>query len=318
MQKQKQYRINNWAEYNQALINRGSITVWFDEEAIKKWYSSGHVTKKGRPQKYSKIAIQCALTIRAIYHLPFRSAQGFLASLIRLLNLQLEVPNYTTLCRRQNNLGIHLGARSSNEHLHLVIDSSGMKVYGEGEWKVKKHGKSKRRTWRKLHIGINPDNHDIIVAKVTNGHTHDSEPFRAMLEQTDKEIYQATGDGAYDTHRCYQAALDKNAIPNFPPRKNAILHKPIDKAWMLRNHAIMLARRKGLDDWKKETDYHKRSLSETAFFRIKKIFGHHVNARKFEHQITELLLRCNVLNRINVKRQLLFPVVDNYLCRLYP
>jgi len=90
-----------------------------------------------------------------------------------------------------------------------------MKLYGEGEWKVKKHGKSKRRTWRKLHIGINPENHDIIVAEVTNGNTHDSEPFRAMLQQTDGEIYQTTADGAYDTHNCYQATLDKNSIPNF-------------------------------------------------------------------------------------------------------
>jgi hypothetical protein len=299
MQKKKLYRIKNWSEYNQALINRGSITVWFDEEVIKKWYTQDNAIKKGHPQRYSKIAIECALTIRAIYHLPFRSAQGFLASLIELLHLQLDTPNYTTLCRRQKNLRISLSARKSNEHLHLVIDSSGMKVYGEGEWKVKKHGKSKRRTWRKLHIGINPDNHDIIVAKVTNGNIHDSEPFGAMLQQTDRDIYQTTADGAYDTHNCYQATLNKNSIPNFPPRKNAILHKPTDKAWILRNNAIMLVRRKGLDEWKQETNYHKRSLSETAFFRLKKIFGHHVNAKKFENQITELLLRCNILNKIN-------------------
>jgi len=184
MQKKKLYRIKNWSEYNQALINRGSITVWFDEEVIKKWYAQNNSIKKGHPQRYSKIAIECSLTIRAIYHLPFRSAQGFLASLIELLHLQLDTPNYTTLCRRQKNLRISLSARKSNEHLHLVIDSSGMKVYGEGEWKVKKHGKSKRRTWRKLHIGINPDNHDIIVAEVTNGNTHDSESFGAMLQQT--------------------------------------------------------------------------------------------------------------------------------------
>jgi len=299
MCQKKLYCINNWSEYNHALINRGSITVWFDKQAIKKWYTQEHAAQKGHPQKYSKIAIQCALTIRSIYHLPFRGTQGFLASLIKLLHLQLEEPNYTTLCRRQKNLAVNLAVRKSSEHLHLVIDSSGMKVYGEGEWKVKKHGKSKRRTWRKLHIGVDSETHDIVVAEVTNDNIHDSKPFDTMLKQIDKDIHQTTADGAYDTHHCYQAALRKNAIPNFPPRKNAILHKSTDKAWILRNNAIMRIQRKGLKKWQQQTNYHKRSLSETAFFRLKKIFGDHVNAKKFEHQITELLLRCNILNKIN-------------------
>ena len=133
--------------------------------------------------------------------------------MIKLLHLQLEEPNYTTLCRRQKNLAVNLAVRKSSEHLHLVIDSSGMKV--------KKHGKSKRRTWRKLHIGVDSETHDIVVAEVTNDNIHDSKPFDTMLKQIDKDIHQTTADGAYDTHHCYQAALRKNAIPNFPPRKNA-------------------------------------------------------------------------------------------------
>jgi hypothetical protein len=290
------------------LVKRGSLTVWFDEKRVSSWYSTKQTGKKGRPYTYSDIAIQTALTFRILFRLPLRATQGLTESLCELLKLDIHASDYTTLSRRQKKLKVKLSHRKTNEPLHLVIDSSGLKVYGEGEWMVKKHGKSYRRTWRKLHIAVDPKIQDIVAAEVTKGSTHDCTPFDNLLLQVNDIIRQLSADGAYDMHRCYEAAVKLEAIPNFPPRKNALLHKPSDKAWILRNHAIMDVRRRGLKKWKKKTGYHKRSLSETAFFRLKRLFGHHVLSSDFENQKNELLLRCRILNQMN---QLGMP--DSYL-----
>ena len=185
-----------------------------------------------------------------------------------------------------------------SEHQHILIDASGIKIYGEGEWKVKMHGKTKRRTWRKLHISIDAKTQEIIVAKTTLSSVHDSCVLPDLISPF-KSCSQISADGAYDTHACYEAVLKKQAQPNFPPRMNANLNKPTDQAWRLRNHAIMQVRYKGLKTWKKDTNYHRRSLAETAFSRLKKLFGHHANNKKLDHQSTELLLRCQLLNRMS-------------------
>jgi len=192
MSRRKRYRIRNWSDYNKALVNRGSLTVWFDEKSIGSWYSTGKTGKKGRPFTYSDIAIQAALTFRILFRLPLRATQGLTQSLCELLKLNIDAPDYTTLSRRQRKLKIKLFYRKTNEALHLVIDSSGLKVYGEGEWMVKKHGKSYRRTWRKLHIAVDPSTHDIVAAEVTKGHAHDCMPFDDLLVQVNNIITHVT------------------------------------------------------------------------------------------------------------------------------
>lgn len=158
MARKNSRRIRNWAEYNKALINRGSLTVWFDEKSIEEWHSSHHSGARGRPIKYSNAAITCALTLRSLFRIALRATQGLVTSLIELLRLPICPPTYTTLSRRQDTVTIPPCIKDNNDPVHLVIDSSGIKIFGEGEWKMRQHGKEKRRVWRKLHIAVNEKN----------------------------------------------------------------------------------------------------------------------------------------------------------------
>jgi len=299
MARKKQYRIRNWSEYNKALVNRGSITVWFDEKSIEEWHTAELTGQRGRPQDYSNTAILAALTLRNLFRLPLRATEGLVRSLIELLQLPISAPTYSTLSRRQGSLVIPKCQGENTKPVHLVVDATGIKIYGEGEWKMRQHGKEKRRTWRKLHIAVNEANHDIVMAVVTEANVHDSEAFPLLLESNQLDVSQTTGDGAYDTHECYEAAIKIGAKPCFPPRANASKNKPTDEAWRLRNQAVGRVRDKGLKKWKEKNNYHRRSLSETAFSRLKKIFGAHAASRIFNNQAIELGLRCHILNKMN-------------------
>lgn len=222
-----------------------------------------------------------------------------MTSLIELLKLPIVSPTFSTLCRRQKLLDIPTYKNTKKSPVHLVVDATGIKIYGEGEWKMRQHGKEKKRTWRKLHIAVNEATQDIVMAVVTEATVHDSEMLGQLLNGNQLNVNQVTGDGAYDTHDCYKAAIDIGAKPCFPPRINAARNKPTDEAWRLRNHAVGRVREKGLKKWKIKNNYHRRSLSETAFSRLKKIFGSHAASRSFENQVTELTLRCHMLNKMN-------------------
>lgn len=150
MKKKQTYKIRNWKEYNQALVNRGSLTYWFDEEVINAWHDVEKINTRGHPTIYSDVAILCTLSLKVIFQLPLRATEGLLSSLIKLMDVPLKVPDYTTLSRRQSKLEVEIPSVIQNESRHVVIDSTGIKVFGEGEWKVRQHGHTKRRTWRKL------------------------------------------------------------------------------------------------------------------------------------------------------------------------
>ena len=153
MDKKRTYRIRNWREYNRSLIERGNITLWFEDAALSKWVLP-NAGDRGRPKIYSDDAILCALMVKAIYHLPLRALEGFLHSMIVLLSVCLPIPSYTQICRRASRLGQTIKRLSPKRNItDIVFDSSGLKVFGEGEWKVRQHGKSKRRIWRKIHLG---------------------------------------------------------------------------------------------------------------------------------------------------------------------
>lgn len=246
------------------------------------------------------LSIECCLTLRAVFKIPLRATQGFVTSLLKIMQLPLTAPDYSLLCKRQKNLKIKLPKKKQNsEGIHLVADSTGLKVYGEGEWKVRQHGKSKRRTWVKLHLAINEGTHDIEASILTTNNVHDCEILPAMLKQIDQPIDQVTGDGAYDTHDNYAAVIEKNAIPCFPPRQNARRHKATDEAWRLRNHAVSHIIYKWAKHWKKKMNYHRRSLAETAMYRFKQLFGGNVVSRKMQNQVQEASIKCRILNAFN-------------------
>jgi Transposase DDE domain len=295
----KTYKVRNWSEYNKSLVRRGSLTLWFDEESIKKWH---YVDKKGRgrPPKYANIAIQCMLTLKAVFDLPLRATQGLVASLIELLVLPIEAADYSTVCRRQKHLNIKLKKTNKNEPLHGVFDSTGLKVFGEGEWKVRQHGYSKRRTWRKLHLGVDEANGEIIASVITTNDFGDGEVLPDLLDQIDSPLSQVSGDGAYDSFENYDLLNKRGAKITIPPRENAKTHQHGNSKSppLARDGIIRVIRKLGRAEWKRQSGYHRRSISETTMFRFKQIFGDNLHAIIFESQATEAFIKCNVLNKM--------------------
>lgn len=297
------YRIRNWSEYNKALVNRGSLTIWFSETAIKGWLA--HNPKgRGRPKIYSDEAILCALIVKAVYRLPFRALRGFILSFIHLLGLTLPVPCYTRICRRAAELGQEIEKLGTRKPSDVVFDSSGLKVYGEGEWKVRQHGKGKRRTWRKIHLALCPDSHEIIVSYLGENNEADCEVVPKMREHLPKSIRKSYGDGAYDKNPCYREFDRLGIKPIIPPQRGAVLHNLLKEPWMkARNDEVRAIAGLGNDDearkiWKKLVGYHRRSLGETGFYRWKTVFGGEVKARKIPNQRGEIYAKSKALNRM--------------------
>jgi hypothetical protein len=186
MAKQK-FRITNWPTYNKALINRGSITFWLDDEAVRAWYDSATPSSRGRPQRYSDLAITTVLVIKRVFRLTLRAAQGFIDSIFSLMKLPLRCPDYACVSRRAESVNIPFPP-TRGETAHLVIDSTGLRVFGEGEWKVKKHGQEKRRVWRKLHLAVDAGTHEVICAHLSLNNVTDAEAFPGLIRQTHRKI----------------------------------------------------------------------------------------------------------------------------------
>ena len=295
----KTYRIRNWSEYNKGLVKRGSLTIWISEDAAEGWYNQELSGGRGASDIYSDAAILCVLTLKEVYHQPLRQAQGLTRSILDLMGLQqLDVPNYTTLCRRRTRLPIALGATPRGEAIDIVVDSTGLKIYGEGEWKVRQHGPSKRRTWRKMHLGIDPATHEIVAAMVTTNDVSDGEVLKDLLDQPEDEIARVMADGAYDTRDCYDAINDIDAWAIIPPRRGAKIwqHGNSRKERLDRDENLCGVRKKGRAGWKRDSGYHQRSLAETGMFRFKTIFGDKLGARVFESQSAEVFIKCAALN----------------------
>ena len=294
------YRIHNWKDYNRSLVKRGSITVWFSEDAISKWRPAP-TGKQGRPSTYSDDAILTALMIRFVFHLPLRALEGFLASLVSVMGLSLCTPSYTQVCRRAKALGKNLKRLTKRPITDLVIDSTGLKVFGEGEWKVRQHGYSKRRTWRKLHLAICPDSNEILFVKLTDNKTPDHKVYPEFLDATPKTVKRTYADGAYDRERCYKANFTHGSSPIIPPQRNARYREAAPEHLRERNNSLLEIKGLGGGEdgrkiWKKVKGYHRRSLAETGMYRFKTIFGGDLKSRTFEGQQAEALSKSRALN----------------------
>jgi hypothetical protein len=290
------YRIRNWKQYNDALVNRGALTLWVDQSTLQAWRYQGPA-RPGAQFEYSDLAIECLLTPRSVYHLTLRATEGFARSLFGLMGIDLRVPDYSTLCRRAATVRITLPKKAQGS-LHLVIDSTGLKVYGEGEWKVRQHGYSKRRTWLKLHLAVDPETHEIQAAMVTDPGVADAEMVPPLLEQVTNPIESAAADGAYDRRSVYEALDKRGARAVIPPRKDAVIqrHGNTSGPRLVRDENLRRIRRIGRSAWKEESGYHERSLVETTMFRMKTIFGDGVASRTPARQATEAGVRCRALN----------------------
>lgn len=293
--KKQRYRIRNWKQYNKALVQRGSLTLWIETRATDTWLAQDTAARRGRRRTYADAAILCALTLREVYHLPLRATQGFVCSVLRLLHLELPAAHYSTLSRRARALELSLAA-PTGPIKHLVIDSSGLKVYGEGEWKVRTHGKGKHRTWRKLHIAMDAATHQLTTALVTDQRALDRHHLHELLERTAGQVERVCADGAYDFGQCYRAIKKHEAIALIPPREDAVVRgkSPFGQ----RDENLRGIQSRGRGQWKRESTYHRRSLVETAYFRLKTVFSDRLRSRRDDTQRAEVMIRCAALNRM--------------------
>ena len=320
--------VTNWDKYNQALVNRGDVTILLDNNL-----TSDEVTYRGHKKNCHKLgrrfihsdqAILLVALLREMYHLPLRQAVGCARGVFRLSNISIPVPDYTTLCRRLKHISIPLRAESyrnkgkshainnKDNGLVILIDSTGLKIMGEGEWTIRKHGKHYARDWRKVHLAIDHASQDIMAVTTTHADAHDINGFAPLLDMCKKTIRQGSvsnrgkwplrikeiiGDGAYDTQEAYRIAYEHNIKLTTPPklREKAKLHP--DKPYLAdRNNYIQDIRDVGVDTWKDKVGYHRRSIAETAMHRVKSSFGGSLRSKTIVNQIAEINLRVNLLN----------------------
>jgi hypothetical protein len=293
------YKITNWSKYNESLVQRGSITFWFCEETVEKWRHDNANPRVGHPFVYSDTAVECMLVLRELFQLPYRQTEGLGKSLVELIQIELDIPDYTSLAKRAAKMGVSLDIAKHNGRIDVVVDSTGLKVFGEGEWKMRKHGKSKRRTWRKLHLAVNPDTHEIEAETLTENSCDDASQVDALLDQVAGKIDGFYGDGAYDKWKVYETLGNRRIKAIVPPQRNAKIKRHGNSSGrpLSRDVAIRAIRHGGRRRWKDSVGYHRRSLSETAMYRMKCCFGDHLKNREIQNQRTETRLRSKILNQ---------------------
>ena len=289
------YRVANWASYDRALVGRGDVTLWVSPEAIATWEPASVGTRGGQ-QKYSDVAIETVLTLRLLFHLPLRQAEGFVHSLFGMMGLALSAPDHTTLSRRGQRLDVRLRRVPTGKGLPLIVDSTGLSIVGEGEWARAKHGVRGTRGWKKLHLGV--DRSGVIVAHaLTDATVDDAATAIALIRAVDGGLTSVTGDAAYDTIAVYDAAGARGATVVVPPIRTAQVSRrgPRSRA---RDRTIKRMTKVGRRRWKKEAGYHRQARVENAFFRYKSIIGGSLRARSPGGRVTEAVLACNVLNQM--------------------
>ena len=306
-----QYRVRNWPEYNKGLKQRGSLTFWTSPEVLANWEVKQKTGQPGATATYSNQAIVTMVTLKSVMGLPGRALCGFVESIFKLMGVELSVPDHTTISRRLKRLEVELPVNPTSGKRHVVIDSTGIKVYGEGEWKTRQHGISKRRTWRKLHLAVDETTGEILSSVVTDNSCHDSEVLGELLDEIADPISQVDADGAYDTACCYDYIDEREAVAGIPPQRNAKIwfHSNCKGPRHPRDENLRKIRLVGRAKWKRVVNYHRRSIAETTMFRLKTAFAGKVSSRKMNRQVNELKVQCLVLNRmIQVAKP------DSYVC----
>ena len=290
------YRVTNWPEYDAALVRRGSLTVWFTEEAVAAWRAPATGKRGGQPI-YSATAIETGLALRLVFHQSLRQTEGLLQSIADVLEIDIAIPDHTTLSRRGSGLAILPKTVSREEPLHLLVDSTGLKIYGEGEWLDQKRGIRSPRRWRKLHLGVDAGTHQIVAVELTPDHVGDVSELPGLLDQIDADVASLTADGAYDGEAVYDAVADRSpdAEVIIPPRATAV---PNETTTTQRDRHFATIKKHGRMSWQRRSGYNRRSLVETAIYRYKTIINRRLQARTLPNQRTEAKIGCNVLNRM--------------------
>ena len=291
-------RVTNWAEYDAALRQRGSLTVWFSEEAIAGWKASPRTTRGGQPL-FSNMAIQTGLILRTVFGLALRQTEGLIGSIIHLLGIELAVPDHCTLGRRAQTVTLPKWTRRHAGPLQLIVDSTGLKLNGPGEWLVEKHGTTKRRSWHKLHIGLDAVSGEIVASTLTGRDIDDGSQVAALLDQVDGSVGVFMGDGAYDSADVYAAVEERHpdALVIVPPRAGAVASSqtsPTQRDGHIRNIAA-----RGRRGWQAASGYNRRALVEAQIGRYKRVIGNALRSHTEESRRAEVAIANHVLNRMN-------------------
>jgi hypothetical protein len=294
----QQHRVKNWREYDAGLRARGSLTVWFTAEAIEAWRAAPRTTRGGQPC-YSDLAITTALTLRAVFRLPLRQTEGLIGSILQLLGLDLPVPEHATLSRRAETLEV-LRPKAGSEPVHLLVDSTGLKLCGPGEWLVEKHGSKRRRGWRKLHLATDADTGRIVAALLTDKDADDGWQVGPLLEQVEGPVASFTGDGAYDRDDVYAEVTTQHpdAAVVVPPRANGVPSEAAETAPTQRDHHLRCIAERGRMGWQKTSGYNDRALIEADISRWKRVIGDGLRSQTDGRQTTEVAIAAHVLNRM--------------------
>ena len=295
-----QYRVRNWPAYDAGLRRRGDLTLWLDEAAIAGWQAAPRTTPGGQA-RYSDLAIELVLTLRLVFHLALRQAEGFVGSVLRLLGLELSIPDHTTLSRRGRGFAGRRPRVVPHGPLHLLLDSTGMKLFGQGEWQEEKHGRA-RRSWRKLHLAFDADTGEIVASLLTGNDVDDAGRVPDLLGQIEGEIASVMADGAYDSAPTYQAIAhqqpEQPPTVTIPPRSSVVPGDQADGPPTQRDWHIRHIRDQGRMAWQKATGYGRRSLAETGIGRYKAAIGPRLRARTLAGQQGEAAIAVEVLNRM--------------------
>lgn len=296
----KKYKLRNWKEYNETLVNRGRLDVWVEKGILEKWYSKP-TGRPGAQRKYTDKAVELTLRFGQVFHQKLRQTEGLVNSFFKALEMELEVPDHSFLSRRGETIVIEL-PKEHRKVVTIVVDSSGLKVYGEGEWKVRKHGYSKHRTWSKIHLAVAPDG-EIRAQKLTGNNISDEQAFPELIEQETADIDKIAGDGAFDKSTVYNYCQEKGIQTiAIPPQKNGRIwqHGNSKLKFHPRDENLRAIRKSSRKKWKENIGYHVRSIGENVYFRWKTVFGDKLNARKAETQEAEAAIKASILNKMRI------------------
>jgi len=301
----QRHKVTNWPAYDASLRQRGSLTVWFTDEAIAAWTAEPRTTRGGQAW-YSPLAILTALTIRAVFRLAYRQAEGLLGSVIGLLGLSLGVPDHTTLSRRAATLEVprprwpSAAAGNTPEPMHLLVDSTGLKLCGKGEWLLEKHGTVTRRSWRTLHLGVDAGTGQIVASTLTPKDVDDASQAGPLLDQVAGPVASFTADGGYDQDRVYAGVAERHpqATVVVPPRATAVPSDTAETAPTQRDCHLQQITKHGRMAWQKASGYNKRARVEATMGRWKQVIGDELRAHSDERRATEVAVAVHALNRM--------------------
>src|SRR5690349_23238536 len=294
----QRHRVTNWADYDAALRARGSLTIWFTTEAIEAWRAEPRTDRGGQP-RYSSLAITTALTLRAVFRLALRQTEGLIGSILQLLGLDLPVPDHSTLSRRAETLAVPR-PKAGSAPVHLLVDSTGLKLCGPSEWLMEKHGTKRRRAWKVLHLATDADTGRIVASVLTDKDADDGSQVGPLLDQVEGPVASVTGDGAYDRDDVYTevAARHPEAAVVVPPRANAVPSAAAETAPTQRDRHLRCVAERGRMGWQRASGYNWRALVEADISRWKRVIGDGLRSQTDGRQASEVAIAADVLNRM--------------------